>query len=486
MSRWGILILINTLLFSIYFFGGERKQKYIVKLTNSFLITAMLSGLMYTVFFPPFTMPDEHAHFYTSYALADRLQGKVVSLLIKDMDGVKGGSVVSFQVREADIVYKEYPDGQYKRDGYSIFKNFHFFTEETNDVYIETRNMTYSPFPTYFVDALGILIGKSINLSAEMLAYFIRMLNFTLYIILCVIALKIIPILKKTLYIFCSCPFMIQLGMSCTYDSLLLPVIILFISYILYLIYSKEQIRIKEIIIILCLVLILSPAKGAYFPIVFMILLLPRQKFSSNKSFYHAVIAILGVSTILWLGYNLLSNDLSDMISADAKKRVIEYSDSEGVYLTDIIRHPFRYFKIILLTFDRNFICLSGLFTTMRIGETNLVMYGFIFLFVSTIYMEENEVFFRMPKKNRFLIAGILILGYALLCMLTLISWGGKNAEIAPIKAAYILPYVPILAVFLKTDKIQIYCIPDKTLVVMNMVLQYIVMFNVGYAVGMF
>ena len=104
-------------------------------------------------------------------------------------------------------------------------------------------------------------------------------MNYILVLVLGYISIKKIPFGKILLAVYLMIPMMLQQATAISVDSLMNAIIIFFISYILSLMFNNENLKKKEIIILLVLSAFIGLSKVTYIPLLGLgLILLIRKK----------------------------------------------------------------------------------------------------------------------------------------------------------------------------------------------------------------
>lgn len=421
----------------------QQNTNYII-----FFMTILLVGVFYSHFVKPFGISDEGTHFYTAYMLADRLQGKEVYLSREDYKGIKGVTPIKLQIRSEDrpLFFLESDTINYS------IREQGFWASSSEWETASVCVTTYSVFPTYLIDALAIIIGEICQLSGLALVYFVRFVNLCVYIVFGILAVKLMPLPKEVSYVTYSLPFAIQRAASCSYDSLFYAFIWFYICLILYYKFRKQTINPKDFLVITCMSLLLAPIKGICIAVVFMVILIPKTKFCSL--FQYRVFLCLNLigGGIAWIGYNLLSIRSDDLFMM-GNARYVEYSGVNSVSIMDLLYQPMHYVKVVIETFLHRFMFYPSEMSTNFFDIGAFAVVGFCaLLFISLLKSSDDD--HCLSNIDRVVCGIIFLFSYALLCILTIISWAGESVTISPIKISYVMPFALSLFIILVNKKL--------------------------------
>lgn len=372
-----ILLMIIILIYICYLIYQIR-DKIKDNIHYIFIILSTIIGLTYLFLIPPLNVPDEPKHFMKSYSMFD-------SRYSSDEGHAKlDSNLYNF------INYYEYPSLNFdiEFNGKNYFNSFYKDKNEKLYDYSYTNTKHASIVP-YLPSAIVIKVGKLINISPLYLLILGRTIDLFISITLIYLAIKIIPKFKKLIFVIALFPTFIQHASAINMDFLTNSVSILFISYIINLIYKKDKITTKNIVILFILGFILGFCKFGFFPITLLVLLLPNKKIEFKKV-KPIIIKILLILFVILVSY--LNNRTLGGASSNNSFYTISY----------VITHPIEIIKVYLNTiFDRldtdifkgNFDSFGlytkynrSLFTTILI-----IMYGIILLSNDNEKIKINE-----------------------------------------------------------------------------------------------
>jgi uncharacterized membrane protein len=191
-------------------------------------------------------------------------------------------------------------------------------------------------------------------------------------------------------------PSFIQQSAAINMDWLTNSISLLFIAYVLKLKYQKEKISLSSIIYLIIMELILAFCKFGFFPIAFLILLIPSKKFDDIK-INPIVTKILLITFVIMISY-INNSSLGGAVSSGS-------SSSNYYTIKYAISHPvntmYVYANTLLNRLDidifRGQFDSYGIYTkTNRSLFTAILIIMYAILFLS--YDENNEL---LSKKER-------------------------------------------------------------------------------------
>jgi uncharacterized membrane protein len=280
-----------------------------IKEEHIFLAAALFFGLLWVFLIPPFQSPDENAHFFRSWTLA---QGNIVLEQAKDE---AGHTVLGAYLPRSVAALPERLDYQLvMRNPFAKFDFRHFWkyilTEDFNagsgeSVYQDISS-NYSPI-CYLPQTAGIAIGRIFRLSPLGCFYLARVVVLLSYIVLIFMALKVLPVGKHIMMPLALLPMALGIAASLSSDVVLNGVAFLFIAYTLSQALSKSPRPLtgKEVKIFLLLCAVLALLKPVYIPIVLLLLMLPKERFRDKKSRLLFLFGCIGLTVLLMAAWNI-------------------------------------------------------------------------------------------------------------------------------------------------------------------------------------
>lgn len=394
------------------------------------------SGIMiFFVFLNPIGQtPDENVHFFRAYSISE---GKIFGEKSND-----GYSIGNYLPAELDNVYKITDSGGYNLENnvnisdYNIILNKNINNEK---IFYTLNNTLVYPLTSYIPQALGVLIGRILNMSVYGIYVMGRLSNMILYGIISYFSIKIVKRKYKIILMFVSLlPMSIYLGTSLSADSI---VIVLSLFYIALCFNNQESEKYKKLRYIIGILLSLS--KFTYFPIVLLHWIYDRK----NKRGIISGILFDMICIMIILFWNIFIMINVGNITVDPTVIPIEQ-------LKFILINPIRYIFILMYTIYTHFndyiihINTFGWLThTLRL----LVPFTVLQIILYSLAKEKEE--FEEIKANKdILIIVISILGTILLIFTALyLTWTPVgNTLIDGVQGRYFIPIIPIIMIFIK------------------------------------
>ena len=406
-----------------------------------FLIIGLIYGLGFLIATPAFQVPDEYEHFYRSLYVSE---GHVIPEKLGNTSGVYVPESVKVT---SDTVNQEWYTFLQDRDNKTnLVPLLHLPFNSKNMVFEDISRIavvTYSPVP-YLVSAFAIDLGKLFNLSPLVLMYIGRLANLMAWLFLTYLAIKITPVHKWVFFMLALLPMTLFEAASLSADSFLLGLSFLIIAIFFKYAFddNKKKIGIKDIYILFILLLLVALAKSNYFILLFLIFLIPAEKFGNRKKMFLVTgFLFLAVAAIVGIWYILTKNLYAPIVPQVSIPGQLAY----------ILGDPFRFPYVLINTFINNGLSYQLLFVGNFWLDIPLPMWWLGFYLVTIIpvaLLDKNKI--NITRNQKLISAVIFILNFIAACALVYITWTpvGQNV-IDGIQGRYFIPILPLLFLLL-------------------------------------
>ena len=437
-----MLIILGGIIIGFFTFCRKFKPEY------NFLILAMIIGVVYILVIPPWSTQDGEAHFATAYAQSSYLLGKDVTdesgrVIVED--GVD--NLIFYNPRPGKTAYVNYWDG--------LVGNEPLVNANTGTLRrpLTMGHLGYAP------QVIGISLGRLLALSAEQIFLCGRVFALLWYCGIMFWAIKIIPIGKIGLCVIGLLPMTMQQAVSYNYDSVLNGTIFFGIAYLLWLVYEKEKICIKDVIIIAAVTVIIAQIKFIYLPICFLGFAISSQKFGGLKKKITAIsfVGVVSVFFMLIKELERITNIVNPGISSGT-------AVAEQVYtISYCMEHLFATCCIVFRTLRENFSFYVETMIGSRLGwhheifiPTVIIMGFVVLLYVGTLRKEEENYLTSWKEKIISVLVVLSISGLVMLSLLLSEKTAITARTIWGIQGRYFLPVLPFILLLCRTQKINI------------------------------
>ena len=404
-----------------------------------FLLLFPSACLVYAIIFIPGTVPDEGTHFFSAYRFSNYFlfhfeQFKSENVLVRAGDISSLPNAVSNGISSSVYV--------------NFVKNFSFFTtDSTLQEYPKT--LCTSAVIAYIFPALGIAIARFLNLSLPFLFYFGRLFNIAVCTIIGYLAIKLTPIGKHFIICFMMLPMSLHLVASFSYDGMINALSALFVAEFLNLYYREKKIGIRDIVLYSVISFLLAPCKLVYVVIVFLPLLLKKDRFEEKlqPKVIWFKFAIVAAGLIGFIVFQIPT--LADYGSENISNNYIEWAQSEGFSFPFVLNHPIKTVLIWLETFRQQ----GDFFITTAIGgnlgwfQVSMPWYAYLpfalILIFQAMRVDNSPLTFSFGQRLYMLLIIVCVTALTLASMF--FGWTPiTSATVQGLQGRYFLPLMPI------------------------------------------
>lgn len=430
-----------------------------------FAIIFTLLGVLYSIPYMPFSVPDEIIHFGQAYANSNRILGKE----IYDDNGY-------ILCSDSGLLRMERCQDETKQGLYRFWSNWEYGNNHKMDIstkYIYVNNLKQY---VYFPAAIVVSLMRILDAPYQIVFLSGKFANLFFFIIMILLAIKLCPKFQRVIAAICYLPTTVWLAASYSYDSWNLSLCILFFAYCMYCKDREEKMGWRDLVILCTICVILAPIKVVYILMGACILFIPKDKF---KNVYYQMFSYLlvGISSMTAVLKGRGSAAIGYVTTQEQDVRSI-VADRHGYTISWVLENPIHTIKVYINTlFERGeryiYTAIGGDFLEYEISP--LVIYFILFAFLLIII---NELKYYKPNLRERIIASC-ILGAGSLAVLTafLFSYSVIHIEsigtINGVQGRYFLPFFILLPIIFQSNVIRLdgkenYLL--KNIVVLNMV----------------
>lgn len=434
--------------------GIKRIEK--VNIVGVFVFLATVFGVLFAVLLPPMQGPDEDVHWIRSYYLG------VGNIGYKPELGDIPESVQNYlsTVNAKDIPFHY---------GNKVNKQFFFDAMDMplakDNVQVLSdggRTKTYLTY-AYLPQSIGIAIGNLLDLSPYWILLLGRLTNLMVWIIICSLALHIMPIRKELFLLILLLPMNIHQAANLSPDVVLNASSYMLLAYIFYLKFKKEYVLLRDIgIIIICGIGIVG-VKFPYIILMLLIWIIPGRKFCINQN--HSTM----LQTVVKFLYLCMCISVSVIFFVLNQKFLVEYDtmvstgETLGIIqvLLDTLMNLGTYLKIMMATLVHNMEfymqSMIGVF-----GWLDAPMPDFVILYIVLTMVILSSIPDSKEYKLSCMDRGIMMViavGFVQMLILVGIQWSGKNwteiRQVSGIQGRYFLPFFLMIALIFSNNFIS-------------------------------
>lgn len=262
-----------------------------------FLILAFPFGIIFLFLSAPFQAPDEHNHFYRSYAIST---GQFTGL-----EATIPQSVFDF----SQTVSKDLPgNDQNRQSKKALLNEFYRKFEAQPEIKRNIINSAIvSPLP-YLPQTVGVFIGRVLKINPILIFYLGRLTNLLTWLGLTYLAIRITPLHPRLFLALALMPMTLHQAASNSPDASIIAISFLFIAYALRILMDQSQsINWFDWGIISLLTIAVALCKSVYILAAGVLLAIPLRRFRYQRAVLPLTLVVicLGIiSGLLWLGYS--------------------------------------------------------------------------------------------------------------------------------------------------------------------------------------
>jgi len=402
-----------------------------------YLAVALIWGVALVVVMPPFQVPDEPAHFYRAWGLA---QGQI--LPPRDFKEALPENVWALQAA--------FPIGSIgdpaPYPNYSPSKVADLLGERISSHTVHPVSAIPSQNPLAYVpQAFGVEIARLTGFSPLGSFYLARLFNLLAAVALVFFAIRMAPFGKVMLLIVALFPVTISEMASTSPDALMISGAFFFTGLMLNL-SDRTTTRDRQMVAVLAAAALLLAIKPGYFPLVALLFLLRPRCFPSARRYVAWMSGIIGVVLVV------AALMVFTAPKAPADLTAVLGPAAPGADAVAQMRHvfsdPFGFVAVVLRTFGASGITygywMVGLLGWLTIYVSQTAVLLMLFLIVCFIGGFEGEPLVGLRRR------WVLLLTWAAtMASVCLAIYAGLNvvggATVLGIQGRYLTPMLPLL-----------------------------------------
>lgn len=308
-----------------------------IRLEFLYLALVLVWGSLMVLIVPPFQVPDEAAHYYRAWSVAD-LQLTAQSGLLVDLPE----NVATLPSRIGSNVM------DWNTNRYSLKAARPLLSESISPTHRGqlTTAAGYGPIG-YIPQALGIDVVRIFGHSPLLGMYLGRLFNLVTAAIIVFFAIRLVPFGKALMALVGLLPMMVAQMASLSADGLALSGALLFIALVL-LLSQKDALTTRHVLWLSVAAAILLNAKSGYAVLALLVFVLGPSQLGGIKRYAvcagSVLLAAFATSGVVML---LTPKASSEFLAAAGIKGI-----DQGAQLSFVINHPYAFLKVLYQTFD--------------------------------------------------------------------------------------------------------------------------------------
>lgn len=385
------------------------------------------------ILMPVGRVPDEVAHFCQSYIIAD---GQWLSSVMTKMVSLPK-DLSMFDSSTASVGYLA---ELWKTD----------FSGERITVALIANTAIYPPL-SYIPQALGIRIASVFTANGLILAYSGRLVNWLCTFAVLYWAMKTMPCCRNLLFFLTLLPLNLQEAVSLSADGLTIAWVFALTAFVLRKFYEKEPFTKQDYGIAAVLSAAMVGWKLLYFPMVLLLIPIPRECFPSAKQKKTMLLSVIGGGMLLLILWGLVC---FLVVFQDAQSGT--YAGNTMSALEGMGEKPFDFLLRMLATilvYGKNYIkdIFGGALSWYNIYPNRFLVLGCMGLCM-LLTLADKGLALRLRDRMALLLPCLLTV---VVVFLSLFVWWSPADSflIQGVQGRYFLPVLPALIIAFKPRK---------------------------------
>lgn len=436
------LLAVLTVLYVVLCLETGRRRW---KPEQIFVALGLGFGILYAVFWAPYSCPDEYAHFNTAYCMASEFLG--------ESPASEDGTML---LRAEDVRFSP-AEAQTRGYSYNLYRYASYHPDSSD---LEMIPYSGTPLPAvssaaYLPHILAIMVARIFRMNNIVLLLLGRFCSLAVYLFLGYFALKYMPFGKRAMMVLMLSPSILQQSAAFTYDCMLNSCALLFTAYLFYLAYEKDRVTWKDWLLLFVTSIIFTPVKVVYILMLFAVILIPNEKICQNPKKALIPKVALAVANVLVLLYYRTKSIVSISTATDTLQ-----SGVEGYNISSILHNPFRIIALWANTVrikpeDYMRHMFGGVENANGIHISWLVITGFFMILVFALIFEKGDRLIDLKGKVvNVLICAALTASFLLVFTLAKDVTNVESAMVNGIQGRYFFPFLPMLFTVLQSKNI--------------------------------
>ena len=448
---FGIIVVgIVLLIFSIFIlFSTQFNLEYY------FALSSFIIGIIYMFLWTPYTAPDEEQHYATAYEYSSELLQ--LNSVDNDNHVIVRKTDYEYYLRTRDVDYIYLTRSSYDGLGSMFFINSkNDESQKMSDKYVLLKQKASTNPIIYSPQIIGITIGRILELNGVQTFMLGRFFALCVHIFVMYLAIKTIPFGKLLLFTIGLLPISMELAASVNYDALIMPICFFLIAYILHLAYVAEKISIKNYVVLIIAIYLISIVKYVYLVLLLLGLLIPAEKFgSARKKAYAAIgLVLLGISFVF-------ATNIGSVLSMTGKTSTnLGYTTDKKYLLSNIYHEPLHFLGIMFRTIEQKsseYIseALGAKMGWRAFGVSSAVQYSSLLYLMLGIHIDNSNIIINVKEKIKMISCAVLVIFGVLLSML--LAFTTANSDIVNgVQGRYLLPAFLLLLLSCQNKLIEV------------------------------
>ena len=417
-----------------------------MKVEKFLFLVIVLLGILFQTVITPFAVPDEAAHIDTAYRISNRILGiedtKMKDAILKRTcdNYTESGNRKYVNAESYRWLYEDWFHTEGNRTGQLAY---------ASDVRANADSLFYLPA------ALGITLGRILGIGFLPMIFLARMANLLVCAWMIYLAERKLPFGKSVLCVIALLPITLQEIASCSYDSLIIGVSLLYISYCVFAIYSTRRLEKTDILTLLIAAVMLGMCKGGVYTPLYLLgvwALIKRGyiMFPQTKKMKAAgAVMIAGIVLLLITAVVYLLRQPIDTHSLRHMKYPLAY----------LVQHPIKVFRIFqntLYGYTHDYVvqCIGMQMGYFQIAARFITPIGYALLIGATVICDERYPYVADRKEKCIFLASSILSAGAILLAFLISDTNFGNAAITGVQGRYFIPMLWLILISIRSGRI--------------------------------
>lgn len=420
---------------TMFLLGNNRMNQ-----ERLFLFLVLAYGLLYLFLITPLSPPDEEAHYAASYQLSnDMLRQEDTTLF-----------------NASDWNFTGFESHRNVASGYlRVLREFTSNDEENVPAQIDAFSVLNTVYYNgeYFPQALGICLGRVLGCNFVKTFLLGRFCNLLFYALCVYGSIKLLPDFKTTVGLVAILPISLQQAASYSYDAYINGLSFLLIAAILRSASLRTPFSFKEFLTVFVPAILLTPAKGAYFFLTFLFLLIPKSRFRSGGKVGYFL--CMEIACLLFFLLAVPREILKPLFELDLSTNALERTNGFLPALWNSLAFlPTWAGQAMGAT-------LSGLSLDLPVL---LILPLPILILCSAIRTKESTVMVYGESRTAYLLISTAV--FLVFLFVMFLTWTPISSDVIwGVQGRYFLPIIPLLVVSTRCKAIVLKTDPDRLLI---------------------
>jgi uncharacterized membrane protein len=405
------------------------------------IVGAIFGGSMVFVT-PPFDVPEENQHFLRSYQCSE-------GIVWASRNGDTPGRDLPASLCEVSSAIHNAAKDEYGLE-ISCEK-----IKKVLSIPLDRSKTRFSAYPvgarygpsTYLGSAVAIRIGRRAGATALQELYIGRIGTLTVYLLLVVAAVWLVPLHKWLMSLLALMPMSIFTAASISPDGLTIGYSLLAIAMILRLALQADRVYRCDLGWLGAILLLVGLAKPGYAVIALLFLIVPKEKFSGRGECWLARALMIGLPVAAGLAWAYSVREICVL-----PLRPCVDTHAQALW---IVAHPWHFMRLVISRITNGWLNW-GVVGTLGWGTIWLVpqvyyVYWTALITAAALDGGANEV--RLPRYARVISLGVYLSTMTVLCTLTYLTWHAVGEGIIHgVQSRYFVPILPLLLLPLRAS----------------------------------